>query len=238
MLGAAAVQWIPVSNFRDHAGGRGRGAAARDGPAADRGRGDPRAAGRGVPARRRRSQWVEREIRGWDLRYAAYPVDGLAVWGMTARVLGGLGRLARPGRREPTRAARPRPRPRGGGGAGPLRSARRPSPLVTGRRRGASPGLDPHEVALDDPRQRQRGPRELDDDRAHLGAVGPRRVEHVRRPGHGLARLDPRPLVADADPAAALDHDEPGAVGVGVRRDPAARARTRARRSRRPGRSR
>ena len=36
-------------------------------------------------------QWVEREIRGWDLRYAAYPVDGLAVWGMTARVLGGLG---------------------------------------------------------------------------------------------------------------------------------------------------
>jgi len=35
--------------------------------------------------------WVEREIRGWDLRYAAYPIDGLAVWGMTARVLGGLG---------------------------------------------------------------------------------------------------------------------------------------------------
>jgi 8-oxo-dGTP pyrophosphatase MutT (NUDIX family) len=35
--------------------------------------------------------WVERLIRGWDLRYAAYPVEGLAVWGMTARVLGGLG---------------------------------------------------------------------------------------------------------------------------------------------------
>jgi 8-oxo-dGTP pyrophosphatase MutT (NUDIX family) len=35
--------------------------------------------------------WVEREIRGWDLRYAAYPVEGLGVWGMTARVLGGLG---------------------------------------------------------------------------------------------------------------------------------------------------
>jgi 8-oxo-dGTP pyrophosphatase MutT (NUDIX family) len=34
---------------------------------------------------------VEREIRGWHLRYAAYPIDGLAVWGMTARVLGGLG---------------------------------------------------------------------------------------------------------------------------------------------------
>ncbi len=34
---------------------------------------------------------VDREIRGWRIRYAAYPVDGLAVWGMTARVLGGLG---------------------------------------------------------------------------------------------------------------------------------------------------
>jgi 8-oxo-dGTP pyrophosphatase MutT (NUDIX family) len=34
---------------------------------------------------------VERNIRGWQLRYAAYPVDGLAVWGMTAMVLGGLG---------------------------------------------------------------------------------------------------------------------------------------------------
>ena len=34
---------------------------------------------------------VERDIRGWQVRYAAYPVDGLAVWGMTAMVLGGLG---------------------------------------------------------------------------------------------------------------------------------------------------
>ena len=34
---------------------------------------------------------VEREIRGHAIRYAAYPVEGLAVWGMTARVLGGLG---------------------------------------------------------------------------------------------------------------------------------------------------
>jgi hypothetical protein len=34
---------------------------------------------------------VEREIRGRRVRYAAYPVEGLAVWGMTARVLGGLG---------------------------------------------------------------------------------------------------------------------------------------------------
>lgn len=34
---------------------------------------------------------VERELRGWFVRYAAYDVEGLAVWGMTARVLGGLG---------------------------------------------------------------------------------------------------------------------------------------------------
>lgn len=34
---------------------------------------------------------VEREIRGVAIRYAAYPVEGLVVWGMTARVLGGLG---------------------------------------------------------------------------------------------------------------------------------------------------
>jgi 8-oxo-dGTP pyrophosphatase MutT (NUDIX family) len=34
---------------------------------------------------------VRRVIRGWDLEYSAYPVDGLNVWGMTARVLGGLG---------------------------------------------------------------------------------------------------------------------------------------------------
>jgi 8-oxo-dGTP pyrophosphatase MutT (NUDIX family) len=41
---------------------------------------------------------VEREVRGWRIRYAAYPVEGLAVWGMTARVLGGLGaHLARSG---------------------------------------------------------------------------------------------------------------------------------------------
>jgi 8-oxo-dGTP pyrophosphatase MutT (NUDIX family) len=42
---------------------------------------------------------VERELRGRRIRYAAYPVDGLAVWGMTARVLGGLGAwLGREGR--------------------------------------------------------------------------------------------------------------------------------------------
>ncbi len=36
-------------------------------------------------------QLVERDLRGVRIRYAAYPIEGLAVWGMTARVLGGLG---------------------------------------------------------------------------------------------------------------------------------------------------
>jgi 8-oxo-dGTP pyrophosphatase MutT (NUDIX family) len=34
---------------------------------------------------------VQRDVRGWQLRYAAYPLGELNVWGMTARVLGGLG---------------------------------------------------------------------------------------------------------------------------------------------------
>ena len=34
---------------------------------------------------------VEREIRGWPLRYGHYEVDGLSVWGATARVLSQLG---------------------------------------------------------------------------------------------------------------------------------------------------
>ncbi len=36
---------------------------------------------------------IERDIRGWRVRYDAYPVDGLAVWGMTAMVLGSVGAL-------------------------------------------------------------------------------------------------------------------------------------------------
>jgi 8-oxo-dGTP pyrophosphatase MutT (NUDIX family) len=34
---------------------------------------------------------VERTVRGWPLRYGAYQVDGLSVWGATARVLNQLG---------------------------------------------------------------------------------------------------------------------------------------------------
>jgi 8-oxo-dGTP pyrophosphatase MutT (NUDIX family) len=36
---------------------------------------------------------VERTIRDWPLRYGAYRVDGLRIWGATARVLGQLGAL-------------------------------------------------------------------------------------------------------------------------------------------------
>lgn len=34
---------------------------------------------------------VERTVRDWPLRYGAFAVDGLSVWGATARILGQLG---------------------------------------------------------------------------------------------------------------------------------------------------
>lgn len=36
---------------------------------------------------------VEQTVRGWELRFGAYRVDGLIVWGATARVLSQLGAL-------------------------------------------------------------------------------------------------------------------------------------------------
>ena len=36
---------------------------------------------------------VERTVRGWPLRYGGYRVEGLHVWGATARILGQLGAL-------------------------------------------------------------------------------------------------------------------------------------------------
>jgi 8-oxo-dGTP pyrophosphatase MutT (NUDIX family) len=39
---------------------------------------------------------VERSIRGWNLRFGAYLVDGLTVWGATARVLSQLGGIIAP----------------------------------------------------------------------------------------------------------------------------------------------
>jgi len=36
---------------------------------------------------------VEQTVRGWPLRFGAYDVDGLTVWGATARILSQLGAL-------------------------------------------------------------------------------------------------------------------------------------------------
>jgi 8-oxo-dGTP pyrophosphatase MutT (NUDIX family) len=36
---------------------------------------------------------VERQIGGWPMRYGAYEVDGLSVWGATARILSQLGAI-------------------------------------------------------------------------------------------------------------------------------------------------
>ena len=36
-------------------------------------------------------EMVERTVRGWPIRYGGYPVEGLHVWGATARILGQLG---------------------------------------------------------------------------------------------------------------------------------------------------
>jgi 8-oxo-dGTP pyrophosphatase MutT (NUDIX family) len=39
---------------------------------------------------------VERTIRDWPLRYGAYDLDGLSVWGATARILSQLGAILAP----------------------------------------------------------------------------------------------------------------------------------------------
>ena len=90
VLGALPVHWIPVSNFAvtpviavaEHrpelVAQPTEVAAILEAPVS--------AFLPGAPL-----QLVERDMRGVRIRYAAYPIDGLAVWGMTARVLGGLG---------------------------------------------------------------------------------------------------------------------------------------------------
>jgi 8-oxo-dGTP pyrophosphatase MutT (NUDIX family) len=39
---------------------------------------------------------VERTVRDWPLRYGAYAIDGLSVWGATARILSQLGAILDP----------------------------------------------------------------------------------------------------------------------------------------------
>jgi hypothetical protein len=36
---------------------------------------------------------IERQIGDWPIRFGAYPIDGLSVWGATARILSQLGAL-------------------------------------------------------------------------------------------------------------------------------------------------
>jgi 8-oxo-dGTP pyrophosphatase MutT (NUDIX family) len=43
-----------------------------------------------------RVEIVERTIRDWPLRYGAYDLDGLSVWGATARILSQLGAILEP----------------------------------------------------------------------------------------------------------------------------------------------
>ena len=47
---------------------------------------------------------VERQIGEWPMRYGAYEVDGLSVWGATARILSQLGAVLAPTDRGPTAA--------------------------------------------------------------------------------------------------------------------------------------
>jgi 8-oxo-dGTP pyrophosphatase MutT (NUDIX family) len=46
---------------------------------------------------------VERTIRDWPLRYGSYDLDGLSVWGATARILSQLGAILAPVAGETTR---------------------------------------------------------------------------------------------------------------------------------------
>jgi hypothetical protein len=36
-------------------------------------------------------RFVERTVRDWPIRYGVFDVDGLSVWGATARILSQLG---------------------------------------------------------------------------------------------------------------------------------------------------
>ena len=49
---------------------------------------------------------VERTIRDWPLRYGSYDLDGLSVWGATARILSQLGAVLAPAADEPRSEAR------------------------------------------------------------------------------------------------------------------------------------
>ena len=178
--------WIPVSDF----------AVTPVVAVADRRPVLVASAGRGGPHRRAAASpcscpappiaMVERTIGGWPLRYGAYdgrrPVglgrDGPDPRASSARCSPRASRAEAEPRPGPSCAARVRPARRLAWVAG--RPARR-CPLPDRRRapraqRRVAPALEP-----DRPR-RVVGAGELDDERAHLGVLGPGRVDDVGRP--------------------------------------------------------
>ena len=94
IVGAPRRGLHPGQRLPDHPSRRCRRPPATLTPEPGRGRPHPRAARRRVPAGAP-VEIVERVIRDWPLRYGGYRIDGLHVWGATARILGQLGR--RPG---------------------------------------------------------------------------------------------------------------------------------------------
>ena len=176
-LGSLDPVWIPVSGFRLTPVIAVRGAAARL-------RAEPREVSRilepplaaflpGCPI-----ELVERELGERFVRYGAYPIDGLHVWGATARVLGQLGAVVGPDVRARPRGAAPP------GSAGSSARRRPRSSRVGGRER-----LDPDDVA----RHRQ-----ADDLRSGklssqiAGRTGRSRASAPRCPGEPAGRASAR----------------------------------------------
>ena len=83
--------WIPVSDFQVTPIVAVADRAADPGRRAGRGRAHHRAAGARASCRTPRSRSSSAQIGDWPLRYGAYAVDGLSVWGATARILSQLG---------------------------------------------------------------------------------------------------------------------------------------------------
>jgi 8-oxo-dGTP pyrophosphatase MutT (NUDIX family) len=94
ITGSLEPFWIPVSGFRVTpvvAIAAGRPVGLRPAPAEVARIIEPRLAAFAPDAP---IDVVERDVRGWRLRYGGYTVEGLHVWGATARILGQVGALA------------------------------------------------------------------------------------------------------------------------------------------------
>ena len=148
------------------------------------------------------------------------------VWGATARVLGGLGRLARPRRRR---------------ARGPVHLERLALDLVLGAAPWRALALGELALALRDrrPARPARSARRSPSTMPGSASVGPANSTTIARiwvpsvhaavhdaGGHSTASPAATRACSSPTPheAAALDHDEPGRVGVAVRRRSAPRA--------------